>query len=442
MKILKYETNYVEKNYIKEQKTDLKNITRSVEYKVINIYPEIEYQNFVGFGGSITEAAGYAFSRLDLDKRKEVIKEIFSEEGLNYSYIRLPIGSCDFSIKSYSYSSKKDLSDFSIEKDREYILPLLKEAFNANQNLKIIASPWSPPAFMKNTHLLVFGGKLRNKYKQTYADYFVKYIKAYKDEGFDINYVTVQNEPNAIQKWESCLYSAEEEADFIVNYLYPTLKRNNLNTEILIWDHNKERLVTRVLKEFTIDGAYDKIAGIAYHYYTGEHFDNVRIISERFPDKLLIHSEGCVGYSDQKNDTNVGDGEIYSHDIIGDFNAGSMGYVDWNLILDYNGGPNHKNNFCSSPVMINKEGNDYFKNPSFTYISHFSRFIKPGAKRLGVSRYTDDIEITAFKNMDNSIVIVVLNRKNWNIEYNMCIEDKFVNDIIKPHSIYTYIVTN
>ncbi len=441
MKIVKYETNYVEKLFLTEQNVNLKNISRTVEYRVVNVYPEIEYQKFIGFGGSITEAAGYAYSRLNEEKKEQIIKDIFSENGLNYSLIRLPIGSCDFSLKSYSYSSKKDLSDFSIEKDREYILPLLKKAHNENNELKIISSPWSPPAFMKNTHLLIIGGKLRDKYKQTYADYFTKYIKAYKEEGFDINYVTVQNEPNAIQKWESCLYSPEDEADFIVNYLYPTLKNNNLDTEILIWDHNKERVLTRTLKEISIDGLYEKIAGIAYHYYSGDHFENLKIISEKFPEKLLIHTEGCVGYSEKTNDTNVGDGEIYAHDIIGDFNSGSMGYIDWNMILDYNGGPNHKNNNCSAPVMIKQEGNDYFKNPSFTYISHFSKFIKIGAKRLGTSRYTEDIEVTAFKNPDNSIVIVVLNRRNWNVEYNLCIEERYINETIKPHSICTFIVT-
>ena len=441
MKIKKYETNFAENKEFKENILNFKNLTRFIEFNVINIYPQIEYQVFIGFGGAITESTGYAFSKLKEEKKKEITEEIFSEKGLNYSLIRLPIGSCDFSLKSYSYSSKKDLTDFSIEKDREYIIQFLREAYELNKNLEIVSSPWSPPSFMKNTHLLILGGKLRTKYKQLYADYIVKYIKAYEEEGFEINYLTVQNEPNAIQKWESCLYSPEEEADFVVNYLYPTLRDNNINTKILIWDHNKERLLTRALKEFEVDGLYEKIDGVAYHYYTGEHFENLRIFSEKFSDKLLIHTEGCVGYSEPIGDPKIWDGEIYAHDIIGDLNAGSNGYIDWNMILDYNGGPNHKNNFCSSPLMLEKDGSNYLKNVSYTYISHFSRFIKPGAKRIGLSRYTDDIEVTAFKNTDNSIAIVVLNKKDWNIQYNICIEDKFINDNINPHSIYTYVIT-
>lgn len=334
MEITRYETNFVKKIYFGKTKLKHKRLSKFKERDIINIYPEIEYQTFLGFGGAITEAAGYAFSKLSNEKQISLIKDYFSPYGLNYSLVRLPIGSCDFSLKSYSYSYKKDLSDFSIEKDREYILPLLKSASNEKQ-LTIFASPWSPPAFMKTTRWLTLGGKLRRSCKQAWANYFVKYIQSYRSEGFDINYVTVQNEPNAIQVWESCLYNPDKEADFAINYLYPTFKNNNINTKILIWDHNKERIFSRAVSEFSIEGALEKIAGVAYHYYSGDHFENLKLVKETFPDKLLIHTEGCTGYSDFRPGDEIGNGELYAHDILGDLNSGSSGYIDWNLVLDH-----------------------------------------------------------------------------------------------------------
>ena len=234
MKIIRYETNFKKQLYFNQTELKSKHFPKRFESQLINLYPEITYQTMIGFGGAITESAGYAFSKLPINKQDSLINEYFSKDGLNYSLARLPIGSCDFSIKSYSYASKRNLSDFSIEKDKQYIIPFLKKAIEKKPNLECLASPWSPPWFMKNTFFLVLGGKLRSKYKQKWADYFIKYINAYKDEGINIKYLTIQNEPNAIQIWESCLYDSKSEADFAINYLYPTLKSNNIDAKILI----------------------------------------------------------------------------------------------------------------------------------------------------------------------------------------------------------------
>ncbi len=439
MNIERYETNFKKKRFLNKSSIIEKKIPKRFENSLINIYPDITYQEILGFGGAITEAAGYAYNKLDESKKKQLIEDYYSEDGLNYSLARLPIGSCDFSIKSYSYSNKHDLSDFNIEKDKEYILPLLKDAIN-KKDLTIFSSPWSPPKFMKNTKMLILGGKLNPKFKQNLADYFVEYIKAYKSEGIDIKYVTVQNEPNAIQTWESCLYEDEEEADFVVNYLYDTLRKNNISTKILIWDHNKERLFSRAAKEFNIEGARDKIAGLAFHYYSGNHFENVKLVREYFPEKLLIHTEGCTGFSDINSPEEFHNGEIYAHDIIGDINAGANGYIDWNIMLDSKGGPNHKKNYCNSPIILNKDENDYIKTSAYYYIGHFSKFIKPGAKRIGFSKYSENIEVTSFKNIDNSIVVVVLNNKWYDIEYNIWIDDRIIKDKIEANSIVTYCI--
>lgn len=192
---------------------------------------------------------GYAYSLLPENKKIDFINDYF--KNINYNLCRLSIGSCDFSLSSYSYSKKNDLSDFSIKKDFEYIIPLIKDILKVKPNVKFLASPWSPPQFMKNTKMLSFGGKLLNNYKSTYAEYLSKYILEYKKIGINIEYITIQNEPNAAQPWESCLFSSYDEVDFLVNYLYPTFQNYHIDTRILIYDHNKEKLFNRAIEVFS-----------------------------------------------------------------------------------------------------------------------------------------------------------------------------------------------
>ena len=441
MKIRKYETNFKRNLFWNESFVKAKKNSEKIENKVINIYPHITYQSIIGFGGAFTESAGFCYDKLDNSKKSVFLNDCFSINGLNYSMGRLPIGSCDFSLNSYSYSKRQDLSDFSIVRDKEYILPLLKSALE-KRSLKLLASPWSPPKFMKSNKMLAFGGKLLTQYKQTWADYLVKYINAYKNEDIHINYITIQNEANAIVPWESCNYSAEEEISFATNYLYYEFIKNNIDTKILIWDHNKEKLLTRTIEELNSKIALEAISGIAFHWYTGDHFENIKLVRDSFPNKLLFHTEGCTGYSGFNIDEEVKNAEIYGHDILGDLNAGINAFIDWNLLLDSNGGPNHKDNFCNSPIMLNSDSSDYIKNLTFYYIGHFSKFIKPGAKRVAFSRYDDRIEVTSFKNNDGSIAIVLLNRNDLNYEYNICIDDIVIHDNLDSHAIVTLIINS
>lgn len=440
MEIKKIETNYKRKMFFNESKISPKKYSEKLEKQIINIYPEIAYQSILGFGGAFTEATGYAIQQLPTEKQKQLIKDYFSANGNNYNFCRLPIGSTDFSPKSYSYSNKSDLSDFSVKQDEKYIIPIVNEAKKENPNLKFLSSPWSPPKFMKSNKMLVLGGSLLDKYKQTWADYVSKYILEYKNYGINIEYVTVQNEPNAVQVWESCTYSANEEIDFVVNYLFPTFNKNNINTKILIWDHNKEKLFTRASSELKNNDSLKAVAGIAFHYYTGDHFENISLVQNAFPGMILVHTEGCTGYSKFNPNDEVRNAEIYAHEILGDLNAGANAYIDWNLVLDNKGGPNHKLNFCNSPIMLNKENNDYIKNLSFYYIGHFSKFIKPGAQRIAHSRYTSDIEVVAFKNPDSSISIILLNRNNFNKEYNLVYKDLVIHDNLDSHAIVSYLI--
>jgi glucosylceramidase len=385
---------------------------KGVENQVINLYPEIEYQTLLGFGGAITEAAGYAFSKLGKENKEKVLNYYFGEEGIHYTMIRSHIDSCDFSLGVYSAMDDfedEDMKSFTLQREEQHIFPLLRAAQEKNgAPFDLMLSPWSPPSFMKTNGDKTHGGKLKPEYRKFWAEYICRYCQEYEKKGFKVNRITIQNEPAAAQSWDSCLYTAEEEKEFLRDFLYPALVENGLgDVKINIWDHNKERLYERAKAE--IDNITDKmIDGIAFHWYSGDHFEAISTAHQVFPEKELIFTEGCVEYS--RFDTNqLHNAQMYAHDIIGNLNGGMTGSIDWNIMLDEKGGPNHVGNFCDAPIMVDTNKDAFEVKLSFDYIGHFSKYIRKGAKRIAFSKYTDKLEVTAFKNADNSIVLVVLN---------------------------------
>lgn len=441
MIITKIETNLKRKLHLsKTENIPLSPTLKLIENNVIKINSKQSFQTILGFGGAFTESTGYALSTINKEEYNKIIDEYFSKNGLNYTFCRLPIGSSDFSLNSYSYSYKNDLSDFSIKRDMKYIIPAIKSAQNRNKNIKFISSPWSPPAFMKDNKNLYHGGKLLNKYKRTWATYLVKYVEHYLAEGINIDYMTIQNEPNVSQAWESCIYTAEEESDLLRNYLLPTFKKNNIKTKFLIWDHNKDDILERTINCLVDYGALSYVSGIAFHWYTGSHFQNLKMINQLFSDKLLIHTEGCTGYSNFNPRDELANAEMYASEIIGDLNSGTNAFIDWNMVLEYNGGPNHKQNYCNSPIMINKNHTNYIKTPSFYYIAHFSKYIKPGAKRIHLSSFSENLLATAFQNLDKSVIIILFNKNDFNIEFNLCYNNHVFHDNLDNHAIVTLII--
>ena len=427
MKII--ETCFNENIFLKEQ--ELANSAKSNPSNAITIGDIANNDPFVGVGGDVTEAAGYAYAKLDKATQEKFIKDY-----LNYNIIRISIGSCDFSLNSYAYARKKDLSDFNIERDKQYIIPLIKDLQSANPNIKFLATPWSPPSFMKNFHQLYWGAKLKEKYYKLYAEYISKFILAYQAEGIQISYMTIQNETTARQVWESCLFSPEQEANFAINYLYPTLKENNLDVKILIHDHNKDNVFERANKIFDIDKD-NIILGIGIHWYTGDYFENVKKCRDAFKDKLIFHTEGCVGFSHYKSEEEIKNANMYAHDIIGDLNAGITAYIDWNILLDNNGGPNHKHNFCNAPSMLKDES--YYNNLCYYYIQHFARYIYPQAKLMNIEN-NSNIEATCFKNADDSISLVALNTSNEDLEIDLNIKNETYTISMKKNSIITVVI--
>ncbi|MFC3748604.1 glycoside hydrolase family 30 beta sandwich domain-containing protein [Paenibacillus sp. GCM10012306] len=414
--------------------------TEGKENTLINIYDDLEYQEIEGFGGALTEASAVTLAKLGEENQKKVIDAYFDrEQGIGYTLCRSHIQSCDFSLGNYAYVEEQDaeLATFDISRDHESIIPLIKRASNAvGTDFRLFSSPWSPPAFMKTNGEMNNGGKLKPEYREAWANLFVKYIQAYAEEGIDIWGVSVQNEAKAQQIWDSCIYTAEEEKDFVRDYLGPALEKAGLShVKVLIWDHNKERVYDRAKVAFEDQAASKYIWGICFHWYSGDHFEALSAVHDRFPDKKLFFSEGC-----QEGGVQLGSwktGERYGHDIIGNLNNWMSTWTDWNILLDEQGGPNHVGNFCDAPIIGDTVQDELIFESSYYYIGHFSKYIRPGAKRIGSSKYTDSLETTAFRNPDGTIAVVVMNRTDNELPFTLRCREQLAETSIPGHAIQT-----
>lgn len=431
-------TNHEKQEYWKTEEKNMEEITDCMH--VINLYPELTKQTVEGFGGAFTEAAAVSFESLSDKAKKEFLEGYFGEEGLRYTMGRMHMNSCDFALGNYTYVEEGDetLATFDVSHDKNMIFPLIKSAMEcAGQEISLLLSPWSPPAYMKTNGEMNNGGKLKEEYYKLWAEYYTKYMKACREEGINIKYLTVQNEPAATQTWDSCVYSAKEEGIFAADYLIPALEKAGFsNVQVFIWDHNKEEMYDRAKESFEVPGCRDKVAGVAMHWYTGDHFDSIRAVKHAFPEKKVFFTEGCVEYSRFADSGEVQKAEMYAHDILGNLKAGAEAYLDWNLLLDTQGGPNHAGNYCAAPVMCDGEG-DLKKRLSYYYIGHFSRYIKPGAKQFMTTCYTDGVEILAFLNPDGERVLVILNKGSEDIRLSIRENGYGTYVISDAHSIMT-----
>jgi len=416
---------------------------RGTEFKVINLYPEFTYQIFEGFGGAMTEAAAYTFSQMPPSLQQGLLDAYFGPDGLGYRYARISLDSCDFSLGHYEalkVPGDSELSSFTLERDEQYVIPFLHAAEQRlGQKIQLMLSPWSPPAWMKSNHDRNHGGYLLPQYRSLWASYICRYIREYQKRGFEVKMLTVQNEPNATQTWDSCRYTAEEEKEFLRDFLYPEMERQGLQVEIYIWDHNKERAFERA-EAILDDETRGMVSGVAVHWYTGDHFEALGMLRERFPEKKLVFTEGCVEYSRFRKQDMLKNARMYAHDIIGNLNHGLNLFLDWNILLDEHGGPNHVKNFCDAPVMFHAKNLKLEKKLSYYYIGHLSRFIKQGAQRIGLSRYTDMIDATAFRNPDGELVMVAMNRTSEPMPMNVRIAGQVLITELPSDAIATLLI--
>lgn len=410
------------------------------EKNLVNLYDDVRYQEIVGFGGALTEAAAVTFHKLAAPLQQRVLAACFDpRHGNRYTLCRTHMNSCDFAEGNYACCDRAGdtaLASFSIARDKQALLPLIQEAQEVAGHLKLIVSPWSPPAWMKTNGQMNQGGKLRAEYREAWALHYARFIQAYEAEGVPVWGLTVQNEPKATQRWDSCVYTADEERDFVKNHLGPLLRREGLgDRKLMIWDHNKERLYERARCVFEDPEASSYVWGAAFHWYTGDHFEALDAVHHRWPDKGLAFTEGCL---EQSPDTSPWAGaERYAHDILGNLNHGMTLWCDWNILLDEQGGPNHVENFCSAPIIGHTQEQRLEFAPSYHAIGHFSRFIEPGSRRIAVSRYTDRLECTAVRTPAGRLVTVVLNRTDADIPFVLRCHARIASLNSPPHSILT-----
>jgi len=442
----------------------------------IELIPEKTYQKITGIGGSFTESSAYLLNRLSKANRAKVLEAYFGESGARYSLTRTHIASCDFSLNNYTYApvaGDLELKNFSIDNDRDDLIPMIKEAMKISKDgFKIVASPWSAPPWMKDNNKYV-GGKLLPEYYDAFALYFNKYLEAYKAEGINIWGLTPVNEPHGNgNNWESMHFTPKEETDFVQNHLGPKLEiEGKGEVKILGYDQNRAGLREWVDVMFKNEATSKYFAGTAIHWYesTYEIFaEDLQYAHEKAPDKFLIETEGCIdsevpkwqndawywkkeatdwGYDWREDDKKYLHPKYapvnrYARDIIGCLNNWVDGWIDWNMVLDRQGGPNWFKNWCVAPVIVDPEKDEVYFTPIYYTMSHFSRYIRPDAIKIGTQNDIKSFIVTAVKNPNNAIVVVIFNEEAIAKNFSLSLNNKYINLKIAGQAIQTIVIPN
>jgi glucosylceramidase len=412
--------------------------------------PAERYQTVEGFGGALTESSAWALAQASSVQRAEVLRRYYDPSvGIGYTLARTHINSCDFSLGVWALDPVPgdfSLAHFSLEPMRRWVLPLIHDASAAAGpgNLRLLASPWSPPSWMKTNGQMAHGGSLRPECRDAWADYLVRFVREMdRQEHLPIWALTVQNEPGATQTWESCIYSAAEERDFVRDHLGPALPRAGLHdVHLCILDHNRDVLDEWTRTVYGDPGAARYVWGTAVHWYVSEDYAAESRAHAAAPGKALLFTEGCCDRGEESGPWSVGrweHGERYAHSIINDFRNWVTGWIDWNIALDQQGGPNHVGNFCDAPVIVDTENGAVRYQSSFYYIGQFSKFVHPGAVRIGSRGGPRRLESVAFQNPDRSIVVVVLNAGDSQESFRVEVPTGGRICAIPAHSIQTYV---
>ena len=415
----------------------------------IFVDPDFKYQKLIGIGGAITDASAETLYKMPKAKQKEILEAYYGKNGLGYTLVRTNMNSCDFSSESYTYVKDGDtsLKSFSVAHDEKYKIPMIKEAQKLiGKDFTFYFSPWSPPAWMKSNQNMLKGGRLEEKYYQTWANYYVKFIQEYQKRGINVWGLTIQNEPMAVQTWESCIYTAEEEGNFLKNNLGPTLWKNGFkDKKVIIWDHNRDLIYQRATTTLQDPETAKYANGIGYHWYETwnnktQLFDNLGETQRAFPNMFLAFTEGCKEEFKMDGIYDVSLGELYGRNMLNDFNKGTALWTDWNVLLDETGGPNHVGNFCFAPVIADTKTGEVHYTYEYYYIGHVSKYIKPGAQRVGNSSNRAALISTAFMNENGELVTVIMNESDKDTDAYLWIEGEAAKLSVPAHSIQTVIL--
>jgi glucosylceramidase len=428
-----------DKSVLFEKQNSLSNKTSSVAN--IDIDVSTIYQQIDGFGFTLTGGSAMHIYKMSIDARKKLLNELFATNGNNIgiSYLRISIGASDLDEKVFSYDdmpegkTDPELVNFSLGYDLKYLVPLLKEIIQINPDIKLLGSPWSAPVWMKTNNSEI-GGSLKPEFYDAYARYFVKYIQAMKDEGICIDAITVQNEPLHPGNNPSMFMPAEQQAEFIKNHLGPIFKQNNIDTKIIIYDHNADRT------DYPITVLNDSAArvfvdGSAFHLYGGS-VDDISKVHVAHPDKNLYFTEQWIGAPG-----NFG-GDLDWHIktlIIGATRNWCRTVLEWNLAADENQDPHTDNGGCNRCLgAITVSGDEITRNPAYYIVAHASKFVRPGSFRIS-STYEDNLPNVAFKTTENKIVLIVLNDDKIDKTFTVNCDGKQFVETLKPGAVGTYI---
>lgn len=457
----------------------------------LRLLPNEEFQKYYGFGASFTESSAWNLATLPVDLRKAVLNKMFSPtEGAGFSLTRTHINSSDYSNNHYTYVEEGDeeLSTFSVYQDMKGftgdennqvrgielvepgydLIPMILEASSIpGANFNIIASPWSPPSWMKTGETSeMTNGTLQPKYYGVWAKYISKYVSAYKEQGINLWGITPQNEPLHAHdaRWDSNGFTAEQGRDFLRDHLGPQLVEDgHLNLDdldaglrVLIYDHNKSTMNDYVALTYEDPEASKYAWGTAFHWYANSELDEnnwyadeLSKLQKNWQNKGMIHSESSIDIDAKdpigqywRTSTDYAGTfvpfDTYAYDIITDLNHGTQGYVEWCMILSHKGQPNPYDNFNSAPVLINPVTDEVIYTPLYYLLSHFSKFIRPDAHRIGLEgEQVDGVTYTAAKNVDGSMAIVVFNRNEEPFNLSVEIEGQFYNMQIAPRAMQT-----
>ena len=431
-------------------------------------------QTITGFGGAFTEASAYLLNVISPEHREEILQAYFSEEGANYSLTRTHMNSCDFSLSNYSYTPVEDdveLVHFSIEEDRADLIPMIKDAQRiSSEGFKLFASPWTAAPWMKDNNSWV-GGRLLPKYYPTWAKFFSKYADAYKAEGIPLWGFTVENEPHGNgNNWESMLYSPEEMTDFVMNHLGPILEADGKGDLVILgYDQNREGIKEWADVMYANEAHAKYYDGMAVHWYesTISYFpEMLEYAHAKAPEKHLIETEGCIdaevpvwqddewywkkeatdwGYTWREESKKYlhpkyAPAHRYARDIIGCLNHWVDGWVDWNMVLDRQGGPNWKENWCIAPVIVDPEADEVYYTPLYYIMAHFSKFMRPGASVLAHEMSDSELMAAAVQNPDGSIAIAVFNETEQEKVFDVSVGDESEIVRIPPQALQTIVI--
>lgn len=456
---------------------NLRPVTGDAPERVFQIIPEQRFQEIQGIGGAFTESSAYVLQQMTPGARQAVLDAYFSPEGAAFSLMRTHVGGCDFSLGSYNYApvpGDVKLEHFSVKEDEDDLIPLIKDAQAVSRDgFRILSSPWTAPSWMKdNGH--PFAGHLLPEHYATFANYYARYIQAYAQHGIKIWAITPLNEPEGNGgQWDSMHMTPEEMATLVGQHIGPVFEREGIDAKIFTFDQNRSSALDWAHRYFRDPEAAKYTVGTAVHWYssTVDYYPEViRTLLDEQPGKMVMHTEGCIdaingvepmawmepdwywrrectdwGYrwappQDRHDHPRYAPFYRYARDLLGGLQSGMSGWIDWNIVLDFNGGPNHVKNWCLAPVLCDPETDTVFKTPLYYAMWHFSHSIRPGAVRIGCPEMVLGLMGGAFQNPDGSIVVVLLNEEPTPMDYALQLRGKTLAGRIPGEALQTIVL--